>query len=253
MTRIRLLIEYDGAPFAGWQRQPDQPSVQGALEEAAGKIAGEPVIIQGAGRTDAGVHATGQVAHFDLAREIEEQTIADALNFHLRPAPVAVLEAKYTGDDFHARFDAVRRHYRYVIINRRADLTLERGRVWRVPSRLDTDAMNQAAQSLIGRHDFTTFRDQLCQAKEPVRTLDTLDIARYGERIEITCSARSFLHKQVRSMVGSLVDVGRGHRPVDWVAQALAARDRKACGPVAPPDGLFLERVDYDTAPNRNP
>ena len=172
MPRVRLLIEYDGSPFAGWQRQPDQPSVQGALEAAAAKITGEETVIQGAGRTDAGVHAAGQVAHFDLAKELAENTIADAFNFHLRPNPVAVLEAKYVEDTFHARFDATLRHYRYIIFNRRADLTLEAGRVWRVASKLDAEAMQAAAQSLVGKHDFTTFRDQLCQAKSPVKTLD---------------------------------------------------------------------------------
>lgn len=245
MQRYRLLIEYDGAPFAGWQRQPDQPTVQGALEAAATKLDGAPVIVQGAGRTDAGVHATGQVAHIDLASPREHRTVADALNYHLRPLPVAVLRADPVAADFHARFDAVARHYRFIILNRRADLAIDRGYAWRVAPRLDVELMRQGAQYMLGTHDFTTFRDLACQAMSPVKTLSQLDIARHGDRIELTISAKSFLHKQVRSMVGSLVDVGRGKRPPDWISDALAARNRTACGPVSPPDGLFLDRVIY--------
>jgi len=245
MPRIKLLIEYHGGPYAGWQRQPDQPSVQGALESAAAILNQAETVVQGAGRTDSGVHATGQTAHFDLVREVDPRTIADALNYHLRPAPVAVLSAEVVAEDWHARFDAKARHYRYVIVNRRADLTLEKGLVWRLPMPLDVEAMRKAATCLIGQHDFTTFRDKLCQAQSPVKTLDKLAVTRAGGRIEITVSARSFLHKQVRSITGSLVDVGRGHQSADWMADILAAKDRTACGQVAPPDGLYLERVDY--------
>ena len=245
MTRYRLLVEYDGRPFAGWQRQDDAPTVQGVLESAAAALNGSPTIVQGSGRTDSGVHATGQVAHLDLRDDIPQRKVADALNHHLRPHPVAVLSAEPAADDFHARFQATARFYRYVIINRRADLTVERGLAWRVPSRLDAAAMDRASAALLGLHDFTTFRDVQCQADSPMRTLDAVAVARLGERIEITCSARSFLHRQVRSIVGSLVDVGRGRRTEDWLGEILAAADRTACGPVAPADGLYLERVAY--------
>ncbi len=244
MPRYKLLIEYNGGPFQGWQKLPGLPTVQGVLEEAASKLDGAPVAVLGAGRTDSGVHATGQVAHLDL-RQDRPGKVADALNFHLRPHPVAVLSAEPVSDDFHARFSAVRRHYTYTIVNRRADLTLQRGMAWRVPSRLSARKMHEAAQALTGAHDFTTFRDQECQAATPVKTLEAIDVCREGDSITITCRAQSFLHRQVRSMVGSLVEVGRGHRPVDWMADILAAADRTACGPIAPPDGLFLTRVDY--------
>jgi len=244
MPRYKLLIEYHGGPYQGWMRLPSIPTVQGALEEAAAKIEGAPVEVIGAGRTDSGVHATGQVAHLDLTLGRPEK-IADALNFHLRPHPIAVLKAEPVGDDFHARFSAAARHYRYVVINRRADLALERGLAWRIPSKLDAAAMQAGAQHVLGTHDFSTFRDTGCQAASPVKTLDRLDVARLGDRIEITCTARSFLHRQVRSLVGSLVEVGRGFQPPEWMHEILLAADRTACGPVAPSDGLFLERVDY--------
>jgi len=244
MPRYKLLIEYHGGPYQGWMRLPGIPTVQGALEEAAAKIEGAPVEVIGAGRTDSGVHATGQVAHLDLTLGRPEK-IADALNFHLRPHPIAVLKAEPVGDDFHARFSAAARHYRYVVINRRADLALERGLAWRIPSKLDAAAMQAGAQHVLGTHDFSTFRDTGCQAASPVKTLDRLDVARLGDRIEITCTARSFLHRQVRSLVGSLVEVGRGFQPPEWMHEILLAADRTACGPVAPSDGLFLERVDY--------
>lgn len=244
MPRYKLLIEYHGGPYQGWMRLPGIPTVQGALEEAAAKIEGATVEVIGAGRTDSGVHATGQVAHIDLSLDRPEK-IADAMNFHLRPHPIAVLRAEQVSGEFHARFSAAARHYRYVILNRRADLTLERGLAWRVASKLDAAAMHAAAQLLLGNHDFTTFRDTGCQAASPVKTLDRLDVSRSGNRVEITCSAQSFLHRQVRSMVGSLVEVGRGYQRPEWMAEILAAADRTACGPVAPPDGLFLERVDY--------
>ena len=246
MRRVRLLIEYDGGSYFGWQRQPNVPTVQGDLENAVHELNQQEATVQGAGRTDAGVHARGQVAHFDLTRDLPEHKIADALNAHLRPAPIAILDAKYVADDFHARFHATGRRYRYVIDNRRADLALDRGRVWRVGSPLDIALMQEGAAHLAGKHDFTTFRDTLCQADSPVRTFGAIEMSRIGSQIELIFAARSFLHKQVRSITGSLVEVGRGKFPPDWIAEILAAKDRKACGPVAPPDGLFLEQVLYE-------
>ena len=245
MTRYLLRIEYNGGPFWGWQRQDDGPTVQGTLEAAAKKLTGQETLVYGAGRTDAGVHARGQAAHIDLHGAIPEHKVADALNAHLRPAPIAVLSARAVPDEFHARFSAAKRFYRYEILNRRAGLTFDAGFVWRAPYPLDTDNMQAAAKSLIGEHDFSTFRDTQCQAKSPVKTLDRLNVSRIGSRIHVTCSAQSFLHKQVRSMVGSLVEVGRGQEPVAWLGEALAAKDRTACGPVAPLDGLYLEHVEY--------
>jgi tRNA pseudouridine38-40 synthase len=245
MPRYKLIVEYDGTPFAGWQYQENAPSVQRALMTAIEAFSGEKAAVQGAGRTDAGVHALGQVAHFDLSSEREPDTIRDALNAHLRPKTVAILSAEKVADDFDARRSAVRRHYLYRIANRRPDLALERGRAWRVPRRLDEAAMHAAAQRLTGRHDFTTFRSTECQAKSPEKTLDRLDVARVADEVHITAVARSFLHNQVRSMVGSLVLVGDGKWTAADLAAALAARDRSACGPVAPPEGLYLVRVDY--------
>lgn len=245
MQRYKITIEYDGRPYFGWQRQDGQPSVQQALEEAAAKVDGAPVLMQGAGRTDRGVHATGQVAHFDLQKPRPIRKIADALNFHLRPEPVAVLHAEEVDSDWSARFNATQRAYRYVIMNRRADLTVDKGLAWRIPYELDAGAMDRAAKTLIGQHDFSTFRDAECQAKHAIRTLDKIDVARYGEGIEVTVEAKSFLHRQVRSIVGSLVEVGRGAKQESWIKDILDARERSACGPVAPPDGLFLERVEY--------
>lgn len=244
--RYKLTIEYDGQPYFGWQRQETHPSVQEALETAASALDGAPVSVQGAGRTDRGVHATGQVAHMDLTKPRPINKVADALNAHLRPHKIAVLKAEEVEPDFHARFHATKRAYRYVIINRRAALTFDRGQAWRIPYPLDHEAMYAASQTLLGVHDFTTFRHSDCQAKSPIKTLDSINVARYGEGIEITVEARSFLHSQVRSFVGSLVEVGRGMQPVSWIADILDARDRTACGPVAPPDGLFLERVEYE-------
>ena len=244
--RIRLLVEYDGRPFYGWQRQEGQPSVQGALERAAEALDGKPVFVQGAGRTDAGVHATGQVAHLDLTKPRPIRKVADALNYHLRPDPIAILTAEDVTEDFHARFSATGRAYRYIIQVRRAHLTFDKGLIWRVPVPLDVRKMQEAADHLIGEHDFSTFRDAQCQAKSPVKTLDTLNVSAYGDRIEVTTTARSFLHRQVRSIVGSLVEVGRGMQEPGWVKDILEARDRAACGPVAPADGLYLERVMYD-------
>jgi len=245
VPRYKIIIEYDGAPFSGWQLQDRVPSVQGAIMAAIQAFSGEKVVVHGAGRTDAGVHAIGQVAHFDLSSERETDTVRDALNAHLRPHPVAILSAEKVPPGFDARRSALRRHYLYRIANRRPDLALERGRAWRLPRRLDSDAMHAAAQRLIGKHDFTTFRSTECQAKSPEKTLDRLDVSRAAEEIHITAVARSFLHNQVRSMVGSLVVVGEGKWSADDLGRALAARDRTACGPVAPPEGLYLVRVDY--------
>lgn len=245
MPRYKLTIEYDGAPFCGWQVQETLPSVQGALEAAVHAMSGETARVHGAGRTDAGVHALGQVAHVDIEKEFPASRLRDGLNAHLRPHPVAVLEVETVPATFEARFSAVKRHYRYRILNTRANLALDVGRAWRVPRRLDGEAMHEAAQRLVGKHDFTTFRDTECQAKSPEKTLDQLDVVRDGREIVVLTSARSFLHSQVRSMVGSLVWVGEGRWTADDLSTALAARDRKACGIVAPPEGLFLVRVDY--------
>jgi len=245
MPRYKLTIEYDGAPFAGWQLQADHPTVQGALEAAVKATCGEDGRVHGAGRTDAGVHALGQVAHCDVAKNFTASRLRDAVNAHLRPAPVAVISAEIVPETFEARFSAIKRHYLYRIANTRANLALDIGRTWRVPRRLDVEAMHAAAQRLLGKHDLSTFRDTECQAKSPENTLDQLDVIRDGEAIRIVTSARSFLHSQVRSMVGSLVWVGEGRWSVDDLAAALAARDRAACGPVAPPEGLYLVRVDY--------
>ena len=247
MPRYRLDIEYDGALYAGWQRQADQPSVQAAIEQAIFAFSGETVTIRGAGRTDAGVHATGQVAHVDLAREWSGDKLQGALNAHLKLAGerVAALAVAQVPDTFDARFSATARHYLYRIVNRRAPLTLERGHAWHVARRLDHEAMHAAAQLLLGKHDFTTFRSVQCQAQSPVRTLDRLDVTRAGELIEIRASARSFLHNQVRSMVGSIKRVGEGAWTEAELKAALDAADRSACGTVAPPDGLYLTRVDY--------
>lgn len=245
MPRYKLTIEYDGAPFQGWQFQPDGPTVQGALETAIRDFSGEAAPVQGAGRTDAGVHALGQVAHVDLSKDFDPGTVRDALNAHLRPWPVAILAAEIVPDDFNARFSAVKRHYLYRIFNRRPDLALERGRAWRWARPLDVAAMHEGAQRLLGKHDFTTFRSTECQAKSAEKTLDQLDVIRSGDEILIITSARSFLHNQVRSMVGSLVNVGEGRWSPDDLFAALQARDRAACGQVAPAEGLYLMKVDY--------
>ena len=245
MPRYKLVIEYDGTPFVGWQIQEHGPSVQGALTAAVEAFCGERVKVQGAGRTDAGVHALGQVAHVDLTKDWPSDSVRDALTAHLRPQPIAVLAAAQVPDAFDARFSAMQRHYLYRIVNRRADLALDRQRAWRLPRFLDADAMTVAAQELVGRHDFTTFRHVDCQAKSPVKTLDALDVARFGDEVRINASARSFLHSQVRSMVGALVFVGEGRWSADDLARARDARDRAACAPVAPAEGLYLVKVDY--------
>ena len=245
MPRYKLTIEYDGTPFVGWQVQDNGPSVQGHITDAVHAFSGERAVVRGAGRTDAGVHALGQVAHFDLTNSWDTDTVRDAINAHLRPQPITVLSAEQVADDFDARFSAVRRRYVYRIINRRADLTVERDRAWRVARELDASIMHEAAQRLVGKHDFTTFRAAECQAHSPVKTLDTLDVERRGDELRVAASARSFLHHQVRSMVGSLVRVGEGGWSADDLASALAARSRAACGPVAPSHGLYLVAVEY--------
>ncbi len=246
MQRWKIEIEYDGGPFVGWQRQPNGPSVQQALEDALFAYSGERADIHGAGRTDTGVHALAQVAHFDLNRHADPKTVRDAINHHLGDAPVAILSAAAVDDDFHSRFSATGRAYLYRILNRRAPPVLDRGRVWQIPYALDADAMHDAAQALVGNHDFTSFRAKECQAKSPVKTLDRLDVRRAGEEIEIIAEARSFLHHQIRNFAGTLELVGRGKWTRRDVEDALAARDRAAAGPTAPPQGLYLTRVSYD-------
>lgn len=245
MARFKLTLEYDGSAFVGWQRQKNGFSVQACLEDAVQAFTGEQALVQGAGRTDSGVHALGQVAHVDIEKAVDSNRVREALNFHVRPAPVTVLTAAAVADDFHARFSATERLYLYRILNRRAHPALERGRVWHVRVPLDPDAMHAAAQILVGTHDFSSFRATECQADSPVRTLDALTVARYGEEIEITARAPSFLHHQVRNIVGTLVLVGEGKWTAHRVSKALAARDRKAGGPTAPPQGLYLTDVLY--------
>ncbi|MEM8796540.1 MAG: tRNA pseudouridine(38-40) synthase TruA [Pseudomonadota bacterium] len=246
MPRYRFKVEYDGGLFQGWQRQANGPSVQQAIEEAIFKFCGETVSLGVAGRTDAGVHAEGQVAHADLCREWPVERFKEAVNFHLKPQPIVLLNADLAPEGFDARFSARGRHYRYRIINRRPPLALDQGRAWQVKHPLDANAMHEAAQILIGTHDFTTFRHARCQAKSPVKTLDRLDVEREGDEITVYASSRSFLHNQVRSLVGSLVLVGDGKWDQAELKNALEARDRKRCGPVAPADGLYLYQVDYD-------
>ncbi|MCF3639173.1 tRNA pseudouridine(38-40) synthase TruA [Rhizobium sp. TRM95111] len=247
MPRYRLTIEYHGGPYVGWQRQDNGPSVQGAVEAAILSLTGETVSIRGAGRTDSGVHAMGQVAHADLSRSWKEHTLRNALNAHLGLAGerIAILAAATVDDAFDARFSALRRHYLYRIVSRPAPLALEAGRAWFVARALDHEAMHAAAQVLVGKHDFTTFRAAQCQANSPVRTIDRLDVTRSGDLIEIRATAQSFLHNQIRSFAGTLKLAGEGKWDVDDVRAALEARDRKACGPVAPPDGLYFMQVDY--------
>ncbi len=245
MPRYRLDIEYDGRPYCGYQAQASQVSVQGSLERAVTAFCGETVRVAAAGRTDTGVHATGQVAQVDLARGWPAETVRDAINAHLAPEPVVVLEASVAPEGWHARFSAVGRRYRYRILNRISRPALEQGRVWHVKGPLDAAAMGEAARALLGRHDFTTFRDVGCQAKSPLRTLDVADVRRAGDEVVLEFAARSFLHRQVRSMAGTLVQVGLGRWTPEDVKGALEARDRKACGPVAPSDGLYLTGVKY--------
>ena len=248
MTRYKLTIEYDGTPFVGWQRQSEGPSIQQLIEEAVLKFCGERATVYAAGRTDAGVHALAQVAHLDLVKEGAAFRLAEAVNFHLKPHPVAILDCVETAADFHARFAATERRYRYRIVNRRAPLTLDHGRAWRVSTPLDAGAMHEAAQVLVGHHDFTSFRATDCQADSPVKTLDELAVSRYGEEIELTARARSFLHHQVRNMVGTLRLAGEGKWTVRDVRKALEARDRAAAGATAPAEGLYLVAVKYPNA-----
>ena len=247
MPRFRLIVEYDGSGYVGWQRQDNGPSVQGAIEKAVFSLTGETVSIRGAGRTDSGVHAQGQVAHVDLARQWAGETLRNALNAHLGQAgnAISILDAAPVPDSFDARFSAIRRHYLYRIITRRAPLALEAKRAWWVTKPLDHETMHAAAQTLVGLHDFTTFRSTHCQANSPVRTLDRLDVTRTGDLIEIRATAQSFLHNQIRSLAGTLKLAGEGKWSVGDVRAALDARDRTACGPVAPPDGLYFMQVDY--------
>lgn len=245
MPRYRLTLEYDGGPFVGWQRQDNGPSVQQAVEEAILAFSGEHVTLVAAGRTDAGVHALGQVAHLDLVKEAAPEKLQTAVNALIRPQPIAVVEASRVGDGFNARFDATARHYLYVVLNRRAPPALERGRAWHLPQRLEVERMQAAAQALVGRHDFSSFRAAECQSASPVKTLERIHVRRAGHRIEIAVKARSFLHHQVRNIVGTLKLVGEGREPVGFVGEVLAARDRKAAGPTAPAHGLYLIAVDY--------
>lgn len=245
MTRFALTVEYDGRPFVGWQRQSEGASVQGAIERALLEVTGETAAVHAAGRTDAGVHATAMRAHVDVAKEFAPFRLMDALNARLRPDPVAILDCQVVADDWHARFSCVRRAYVYRIVCRRAPLTFEQGLAWRVPQELDARAMAEGAARLVGRHDFTTFRSAHCQADSPLRTLDRLAVERDGDRIAIHAAARSFLHHQVRSMVGCLAMVGQGKRTPDDLADILAARDRAALWLNAPPDGLYFVGADY--------
>lgn len=246
MTRWKLTLEYDGGPFVGWQRQANGHSVQAALEAAVQRFAQEEVHVQGAGRTDSGVHALGQVAHVDIEKAADGDTVRDALNFHLKPDPVVILSAEAVGAEFHARFSATRRRYLYRLLDRRSPPAIDAGHVWHVSRPLDAGAMHDAAQRLVGHHDFTSFRAKDCQADSPMRTLDRLDVRRVGEEIHIDAEARSFLHHQVRNFTGTLKLVGEGKWDAADVAAALDARDRSAAGPTAPADGLYLVAVDYE-------
>ena len=245
MTRYKLTIEYDGTDYVGWQRQDNGPSIQAAIEDAIREFCSEDVLVYGAGRTDAGVHATGQAAHCDIARDTDADTVRDALNYYLRDEPISILTAAAVDDEFHARFSATGRRYLYRILNRRPPPALEARHVWWVAAPLDAAAMHDAAQELVGQHDFTSFRASICQAASPVKTLDRLDVSQAGEEIHITAAARSFLHHQVRNMVGTLVRVGEGKWTRADVVAALAARDRAKAGPTAPAGGLFLTEVLY--------
>ncbi|WP_414461727.1 tRNA pseudouridine(38-40) synthase TruA [Hyphomicrobium sp. DY-1] len=248
MPRYRITIEYDGTPFVGWQRQAQGLSIQGLLEDAIRKFSQETVGVRGAGRTDAGVHALGQVAHFDLSKEWSPGRVRDAMNFHLRPHPIGIVACAAVDAEFDARFSAIKRHYKYRLLTRRAPPILDRNRVWWTMQELDAGTMHEAAQVLVGKHDFTTFRAAQCQAASPVKTLDRFEISRDGDEIVCAVSARSFLHHQVRSMVGSLKLVGEGKWARADLAKALAAANREACGPVAPASGLYLVAVNYPPA-----
>jgi len=245
MPRYRLILEYDGGPYNGFQAQADQPTVQGSLERAVKAFCGQTLRVAAAGRTDTGVHATGQVAHIDLDKDWPAETVRNALNAHLRGEPIVVLAAEVAPEGWHARFSATERRYRYRILNRASPPGLERGHVWHVKAALDADGMHAAAQVLVGRHDFTTFRDAACQAKSPIKTLDVASVSREGDEVVLVFEARSFLHRQVRSMTGSIAEVGLGRWTAEDLKAALEACDRKACGTVAPADGLYLTGVSY--------
>ena len=245
MTRFKITVEYDGGPFVGWQAQDNGSSVQAKIEDAIRGFCGEDVKVFGAGRTDSGVHALGQVGHFDIEASHSADTVRDGLNFHLKPCPIAIISAEEVDVEFHSRFSAKKRYYLYRIVSRRAPMTVRRGTVWNVRQMLDVASMHEAAQVLVGNHDFTTFRATLCQAKSPVKTLDEISVYASGDEIHITCNARSFLHNQVRSIVGSLKLVGEGKWTAEDMKAALDAADRARCGPVAPAHGLYLTHVDY--------
>ena len=246
MPRYKITIEYDGAPYMGWQWQDHGPSVQGVLQAAAAKLnKNQPVEVYGSGRTDAGVHALGQIAHLDLDNEMRPDKLRDAMNFHMVKEPVTVIDAEIVPDEWHARFDATERRYLYRVIDRRMKLSLDRGRVWRIPVKLDAEAMHAAAQVLVGKHDFSAFRDTQCQANSPVKTVDEITVLRAGAEIHCHFRARSFMHKQVRSFVGSLAEVGMGKWNTADMREVLESKDRQECGPVAPPDGLYLTQVIY--------
>ena len=245
MPRYRLLVEYDGRPYRGYQAQGELPSVQSSIERAVKAFCGEELRLQAAGRTDTGVHATGQVLHIDLEKDWKPAVVRDALNAHLVPEPIAILAVDIPGGDWHARFSAKERRYLYRILNRKSPPALDQGRVWHVKKPLEVSAMHEAAQALIGKHDFTTFRDVQCQAKSPVKTLDLASVRREGEYVLLEFASRSFLHRQVRSMTGSLAEVGAGRWTAADLKAALEAADRTACGPVAPPDGLYFTGVSY--------
>lgn len=246
MPRYRLTIEYDGRPYKGFQAQETLPSVQGAIERAVKAFSGQTLRLQAAGRTDTGVHAAGQVIHIDLERDWRPEVVRDALNAHLSREPIAVLDSVIAQGDWHARFSATERRYLYRILNRKSPAALDRGKVWHVKKPLDAQAMHEAAQALIGQHDFTTFRHMQCQAKSPIKTMDVARVWREGEQVLLEFASRSFLHRQVRSMTGTLVEVGIGRWSAGDVKAALEARDRKECGPVAPADGLYLMGVKYE-------
>lgn len=246
MPRYRLTIEYDGRPYKGFQAQESLPSVQGSIERAVKAFSGQTLRLQAAGRTDTGVHAAGQVIHIDLERDWRPEVVRDALNAYLVPEPIAVIDAVVAEGDWHARFSATERRYIYRILNRKSPAALDRGKVWHVKKPLDAEAMHEAAQALIGNHDFTTFRHMQCQAKSPIKTMDVARVWREGEQVLLEFASRSFLHRQVRSMTGTLAEVGIGRWSADDVKAALEARDRKACGPVAPADGLYLMGVKYE-------
>jgi len=245
MQRYRLVVEYDGGPFQGWQRQPGLSTVQGELEAALLRITGEAIDIAVSGRTDAGVHATGQVIHIDLPKPILPTKLLPALNAQIRPHPISILACQEVPDSFHARYSTTRRTYAYYLLDRRAPPALLRGRVWHLPLRLDHEAMHAAGQLLLGTHDMTSFRASECQAKSPIRTLDILHVQRQGELVVCRLVARSFLHHQVRNIVGTLAKIGHHERPIGWVSDVIQARSRSAAGPTAPPQGLVLERIEY--------